>query len=104
MIYEGGNLLAETERFPDGPRHAVADIDLDRLRQDRMRQGTFDDNRRTQHADALFRTVHFRLDPMPEDAGPSFEGVLRGDSLVGRWDEGSIAGPRPAGRFAGVRR
>lgn len=46
MIYEGGTLLAETERFPDGPRIAVADIDLDRLRQDRLRQGTFDDNRR----------------------------------------------------------
>ncbi|MCT9003228.1 NAD(+) synthase [Microbacterium memoriense] len=45
MIYEAGNLLAETERFPDGPRTALADIDLDRLRQDRLRQGTFDDNR-----------------------------------------------------------
>ncbi|MBN9178078.1 MAG: NAD(+) synthase [Microbacterium sp.] len=45
MIYEAGALLAETERFPDGPRTAIADIDLDRLRQDRLRQGTFDDNR-----------------------------------------------------------
>ncbi len=24
MVYEGGNLLAETERFPDGPRRSVA--------------------------------------------------------------------------------
>jgi NAD+ synthase (glutamine-hydrolysing) len=45
MIYEGGNLLVETERFPDGPRRSIADVDLDRLRQDRLRQGTFDDNR-----------------------------------------------------------
>ena len=45
LIYEAGNLLAETERFPDGPRRSVADVDLDRLRQDRIRQGTFDDNR-----------------------------------------------------------
>ena len=45
MIYEAGALLAETDRFPDGPRTALADIDLDRLRQDRLRQGTFDDNR-----------------------------------------------------------
>ena len=37
MIYEAGNLLAETERFPDGPRRSVADIDLDLLRQERMR-------------------------------------------------------------------
>ena len=50
MIYEAGQLLAETERFPDGPRRSVADVDLDRLRQDRLRQGTFDDNRRTHAA------------------------------------------------------
>ena len=47
MIYERGRLLAETERFPEGPRRSVADIDLDMLRQERMRMGTFDDNRRT---------------------------------------------------------
>ncbi|RZI79875.1 MAG: NAD(+) synthase, partial [Microbacterium sp.] len=51
MIYEGGTLLAETERFPDGPRRSVADVDLDRLRQDRIRQGTFDDNRASRWAD-----------------------------------------------------
>jgi NAD+ synthase (glutamine-hydrolysing) len=32
MIYENGVLLAETERFPDGPRRSVADVDLDLLR------------------------------------------------------------------------
>ena len=47
MVYECGDLLAESERFPDGPRRAVADVDLDRIRQERLRQGTFDDNRRT---------------------------------------------------------
>lgn len=50
LIYENGALLAETERFPDGPRHAIADIDLDRLRQDRLRQGTFEDNARSESA------------------------------------------------------
>ena len=69
MIYEGGNLLAETERFPDGPRTSVADVDLDRIRQDRLRQGTFDDNRRAEHAEAAFRTVHFQLDPPARDIG-----------------------------------
>ncbi|MDW4571842.1 NAD(+) synthase [Microbacterium sp. M3] len=69
MIYEGGNLLVETERFPDGPRRSVADVDLDRLRQDRLRQGTFDDNRRATAADRLFRTVHFRLEPPQTDIG-----------------------------------
>ena len=67
MIYEGGNLLDETERFPDGPRRSVADVDLDRLRQDRVRQGTFDDNRRTH--EPQFRVVHFELDPPVADVG-----------------------------------
>ncbi|MFF3492587.1 NAD(+) synthase [Streptomyces sp. NPDC002795] len=64
MIYENGSLLAETDRFPLGDQHAVADIDLDLLRQERQRMGTFDDNRRT-HADrtAGFRRVDFHLDP-----------------------------------------
>ncbi|MFF2485963.1 NAD(+) synthase [Microbacterium sp. NPDC058062] len=69
MIYEAGNLLVETERFPDGPRRSIADVDLDRLRQDRLRQGTFDDNRRATGADASLRTVHFRLDPPRTDVG-----------------------------------
>lgn len=67
MIYEGGQLLATTERFPDGPRRSVADVDLDRLRQDRLRQGTFDDNRRT--AGTPFRTVSFELAPPAVDLG-----------------------------------
>lgn len=67
MVYEGGLLLAETERFPDGPRRSIADVDLDRLRQDRLRQGTFDDNRRAH--DRSFRTVHFELDPPATDIG-----------------------------------
>ena len=67
MIYEGGQLLATTERFPDGPRRSVADVDLDRLSQDRLRQGTFDDNRRT--AGTPFRTVSFVLAPPTGDLG-----------------------------------
>ncbi len=67
MIYEGGQLLDTTERFPDGPRRSVADVDLDRLRQDRIRQGTFDDNRRT--TTPSFRTVPFELAPPASDIG-----------------------------------
>ncbi len=70
MIYEAGRLLAETERFPDGPRRSLADVDLDLLRQERLRQGTFDDNRRTHAARTdAFRTVHFRVDPPARDVG-----------------------------------
>ncbi|QEW04159.1 NAD(+) synthase [Microbacterium lushaniae] len=67
MIYEGGQLLDTTERFPDGPRRSVADVDLDRLRQERLRQGTFDDNRRTYRP--AFRTVPFVLAPPATDIG-----------------------------------
>ncbi|HCU76920.1 MAG TPA: NAD(+) synthase, partial [Microbacterium sp.] len=62
MIYEAGTLLAETERFPDGPRRSIADVDLDRLRQDRIRQGTFDDNRGALGGED-FLTIEFVLDP-----------------------------------------
>jgi NAD+ synthase (glutamine-hydrolysing) len=67
MVYEAGQLLDTTERFPDGPRRSVADVDLDRLRQDRLRQGTFDDNRRTY--EPAFRTIGFELAPPARDVG-----------------------------------
>lgn len=67
MIYEGGTLLAETERFPDGPRRSVADVDLDRLRQDRMRQGTFDENARSVASDMV--PIELWLEPPVEDIG-----------------------------------
>ncbi|MGA6224951.1 NAD(+) synthase [Streptomyces umbrinus] len=70
MIYENGELLAETDRFPLDDQYAVADIDLDLLRQARARMGTFDDNRRTHAARTSgFRSVSFRLDPPVTDLG-----------------------------------
>jgi NAD+ synthase (glutamine-hydrolysing) len=70
MIYEVGDELAETERFPGGPRRAVADVDLDRLRQERLRQGSFDDNRRALAGRVNdFRTVTWRVDPPSGDIG-----------------------------------
>jgi NAD+ synthase (glutamine-hydrolysing) len=41
MIHENGTLLAQSRRFADAPQLTVADIDLDRLAADRMRQNTF---------------------------------------------------------------
>lgn len=70
MVYECGDLLGETERFPDGPRRTVVDVDLDRLRQDRLRQGSFDDNRRglgIERAD--WTEVEFAVDPPTGDLG-----------------------------------
>jgi NAD+ synthase (glutamine-hydrolysing) len=69
LIYENGVLLAETERFPDDDRRSVADVDLDLLRQERFRMGTFDDNRRTHHDRLAFRRVGFTLDPPTGDLG-----------------------------------
>jgi len=70
MVYEVGDLLAETERFPEGPRRSVADVDLDRLRQERLRMGTFDDNRRALGARVEdFRTVRWTVDPPAGDVG-----------------------------------
>lgn len=71
MVYELGGLLGETERFPEGPRATVVDVDLDRLRQERLRQGTFDDNRRGLglSTSSTFRTVEFALDPPQGDIG-----------------------------------
>ena len=67
MVYEMGQLLGETERFPDGPRATVVDVDLDRMRLERLRTGTFDDNRRSLGPD--FRTVEFELAPTTADIG-----------------------------------
>jgi NAD+ synthase (glutamine-hydrolysing) len=67
-VFENGVLLAETDRFPDGDRRAVADVDLDLLRQERMRMGTFDDNRRTHAArTSEFRRIGFTLGPPRDD-------------------------------------
>src|SRR4051794_30337283 len=82
MVYECGDLLGESERFPDGPRRTVVDVDLDRIRQERLRQGTHDDNRRTLGIVGIdtagsgspavqrsFRTVAFELGRPAGDIG-----------------------------------
>ncbi|QZA09192.1 NAD(+) synthase [Mycolicibacter heraklionensis] len=70
MIWENGTLLDESERFPSGPRRSVADVDLGLLRSERLRMGTFDDNRRHQRdAVQAFRRVEFLLDPPARDIG-----------------------------------
>ncbi len=71
MIHERGELLAETERFPDGPRWSVADVDVAGIIATRRRQGTFDDNRRAVAAgrDVTFRTVGFTLNPPTGEIG-----------------------------------
>ncbi|MFV8320622.1 NAD(+) synthase [Mycobacterium sp. 23] len=70
MIYENGTELASSERFPMGERRSVADVDTGRLRSERLRMGTFDDNRRHHRAVTdTFRRIEFRVDPPDGDIG-----------------------------------
>ena len=70
MVWENGVLLAESERFPKGERRSIADVDLELLRSERMRMGTFDDNAIHHRITAeSFRRVEFRLDPPSGDIG-----------------------------------
>jgi NAD+ synthase (glutamine-hydrolysing) len=70
MIYENGVQLAMSERFPKEPQRSVADVDLELLRSERLRMGTFDDNRAHHGLDAeLFRRIEFELDPPAGDIG-----------------------------------
>ncbi len=63
MIYENGNLLSESERFSTKAQIIYADIDLDRLAQDRMRLTTFGQNA-ADHKDkiAAFRSIEFDIE------------------------------------------
>ncbi|KAA1251032.1 NAD(+) synthase [Mycobacterium simiae] len=70
MIWENGLLLAASERFPKGERRSVADVDTELLQAERLRMGTFDDNRRHHRASVeSFRRIEFRLDPPTDDIG-----------------------------------
>jgi len=63
LVYENGERLAESQRFPRQPGLITADIDLDHLRQERMRLTSFGDSVQA-HADLLrgFRRIPFAAD------------------------------------------
>jgi len=62
MIYENGKLLAESARFSGKAELTCVDVDLELLRQERMRHGTFGDCA-DEHKERLgsFRRVAFEL-------------------------------------------
>lgn len=62
MIYENGALLAEAPRFSRRSELIAADIDLERLANERARHGTFADCASANPPEAPFREVTFRLD------------------------------------------
>jgi NAD+ synthase (glutamine-hydrolysing) len=77
MIFENGNLLAESRRFSGAPQLALADVDLDRLHADRMRQTTFAESALRHAAEvARFRVVEFSL-PVPKGRIPLGRSIPR---------------------------
>jgi NAD+ synthase (glutamine-hydrolysing) len=76
-IYEHGDQLAESERFAPDSVLITADVDLGRIRQERMRFNTFGDCAREQ-AEQLtqFRRASFKLD-RPDSAVPLARAIER---------------------------
>lgn len=75
-IYELGELLAESSRFDAKAELAVADVDAQRLRLERMRMPTFNDNAvAAGHPEKSVRRIHFEHRPSFKDIG--FERRLR---------------------------
>ena len=63
LIYENGEMLAESERFLSKSNLITGDVDLERVSRERMRQTSFGQAVR-KHADQLkdFRTINFAFD------------------------------------------
>ena len=75
-IYEFGELLVESSRFSPRPELAIADIDVQRLRLERMRTATFNDNAiAAGHPEKQARRIRFEHKPSLKDIG--FERKLR---------------------------
>jgi len=76
-IFECSDPLAETERFSPDPEMAVADVDLGRIRQERMRTNSFGDNARSGGDKRIsFRTIDFDF-AAPDEALELRRGIER---------------------------
>ncbi|CAN5540392.1 NAD(+) synthase [soil metagenome] len=70
LIHELGEKLAESNRFGHDPETVYADVDLSRVRLDRMRMGTFNDAAvAAGHPETRFRRVAFDHKPKFADVG-----------------------------------
>ena len=85
LVYENGEPLGATERFAEGARATVVDVDIEGLLAERVRQGSFEDNRR-----ALLRPGADGAPADPADPAVGFRTVRigRGDLAVPRTDIG----------------
>ncbi|WP_447727430.1 NAD(+) synthase [Sphingomonas koreensis] len=70
LIHELGELLAASGRFDLEEELVLADIDVARIRQERMRVGTFNDSAAALgHPESEFRRIAFSHDPAFDDVG-----------------------------------
>ena len=70
LVYELGELLAESRRFCREPELVTADIDLERLAQERSRNGTFNDTATfAHHPEQRFRRIAFTHCAQAKDIG-----------------------------------
>ena len=67
VIYELGDLLAESDRFPTAPQICIADVDAGRILSERMRMGTFNDA--AEGRSRPFRRICFTHRPSYADLG-----------------------------------
>ena len=77
LIYESGDMLAESERFSNRSHMIVADVDLERLSRERMRQNSFGASAQ-HHKTALtgWRTVVYDADEPTALARPVLQRVV----------------------------
>jgi NAD+ synthase (glutamine-hydrolysing) len=69
-IYELGELLCDSGRFDLEPELCIADVDAQRLRLERMRMPTFNDNAvAAGHPEKSARRIHFEHKPSRADIG-----------------------------------
>jgi NAD+ synthase (glutamine-hydrolysing) len=61
-VFEVGEMLCEGERFAAEPALTAVDVDLGRLRAERIRQGSFSDGAAHRLHGLTYRTVEFALD------------------------------------------
>ncbi len=70
IVYELGDLMAESDRFPKQPELCIADVDTDRILSERMRMQTFNDSAEAAgRPEEDFRRVMFDHQPHHEDVG-----------------------------------
>ncbi|TMM49689.1 NAD(+) synthase [Qipengyuania marisflavi] len=70
MIYELGDLMAESTRFDREPELCVVDIDTQRILAERLRMGTFNDAAEAEgRPEDSFRRITFDHQPSPGDHG-----------------------------------